>query len=124
MHSRPHAKKVWWAAILRPTGLSRGGCREPRRSLRTGAVRMEAIVLAGGRGTRLASMIHGVPKVLAPVGNRPFLELLLHRLRQKGMERVVLSVGYLASSIRDHFGDEFDGLEVAYAVEQEPLGTG
>lgn len=87
-------------------------------------MRMEAIVLAGGRGTRLASMIHGVPKVLAPVGNRPFLELLLHRLRQKGMERVVLSVGYLASSIRDHFGDEFDGLEVAYAVEQEPLGTG
>jgi D-glycero-alpha-D-manno-heptose 1-phosphate guanylyltransferase len=85
---------------------------------------MEAIVLAGGRGTRLASIIHDVPKVLAPVGNRPFLELLLHRLRQKGMERVILSVGYLADSIRDHFGDEFDGLELAYAVEEAPLGTG
>jgi D-glycero-alpha-D-manno-heptose 1-phosphate guanylyltransferase len=85
---------------------------------------MEAIVLAGGRGTRLASVIQSVPKVLAPLGNRPFLELLLQRLRQKGIERVILSVGYLAASIRDHFGDEFDGLELAYAMEEQPLGTG
>jgi D-glycero-alpha-D-manno-heptose 1-phosphate guanylyltransferase len=85
---------------------------------------MEAIVLAGGRGTRLASVIQGIPKVLAPVGDRTFLELLLQRLRQKGMRRVVLSVGYMASSIRDRFGDDFEGLELAYAVEEEPLGTG
>jgi len=85
---------------------------------------MEAIVLAGGRGTRLASVIQGMPKVLAPVGDRPFLELLLQRLRQRGIERVILSVGYLAANIRDHFGDRFDGLELAYAVEEQPLGTG
>jgi D-glycero-alpha-D-manno-heptose 1-phosphate guanylyltransferase len=89
-----------------------------------GALTMEAIVLAGGRGTRLASVIEGIPKVLAPVGDRPFLELLLQRLRQKGMRRVILSVGYLGSSIRDRFGDEFDELELAYSVEEEPLGTG
>jgi D-glycero-alpha-D-manno-heptose 1-phosphate guanylyltransferase len=85
---------------------------------------MEAIVLAGGRGTRLASVMRGVPKVLAPVGDRPFLELLLRRLREKGIGRVILSVGYLAETIRDRFGDAFDGLELAYAMEKEPLGTG
>ena len=85
---------------------------------------MEAIVLAGGRGTRLASVIQGVPKVLAPVGDRPFLELLLQRLAQKGMRRVILSVGYLAGSIRDRFGEQFDGLELTYSVEDGPLGTG
>jgi D-glycero-alpha-D-manno-heptose 1-phosphate guanylyltransferase len=85
---------------------------------------MEAIVLAGGLGTRLASVTHGVPKVLAPVGNRPFLELLLRRLQQKGIWRVILSVGYLASVIREQIGEEFDGLELVYSVEDEPLGTG
>jgi D-glycero-alpha-D-manno-heptose 1-phosphate guanylyltransferase len=85
---------------------------------------MEAIVLAGGRGRRLASVIQGVPKVLAPVGNRPFLELLLRRLAQRGIERVILSVGYLADNVRAHFGERFDGLELVYAVEEQPLGTG
>jgi D-glycero-alpha-D-manno-heptose 1-phosphate guanylyltransferase len=85
---------------------------------------MEAIVLAGGLGTRLASVIQGMPKVMAPVGNQPFLALLLLRLQQKGMERVILSVGYLSGMIRGHFGDNFEGLELAYAIEDEPLGTG
>jgi D-glycero-alpha-D-manno-heptose 1-phosphate guanylyltransferase len=85
---------------------------------------MEAIVLAGGFGTRLASAIQGIPKVLAPVGNRPFLELLLRRLKQKGMRRAILSVGYLASMIRERFGEQFDEMELAYSVEDEPLGTG
>ena len=85
---------------------------------------MEAIVLAGGFGTRLASVVQGVPKVLAPVGNRPFLELLLRRLKQRGMQRVILSVGYLASMIRERFGEQFEGVELAYAIEDEPLGTG
>jgi len=85
---------------------------------------MEAIVLAGGFGTRLASVIQGMPKVMAPVGNRPFLELLLQSLKRRGMRRVILSVGYLGSMIREHFGEQFDGLELAYTVEDEPLGTG
>jgi len=85
---------------------------------------MEAIILAGGLGTRLSPVIQGIPKVLAPVGNRPFLELLLRRLRQKGFSRVVLSVGYLAGMIQERFGDRFEGLELAYSVEDTPLGTG
>ncbi len=85
---------------------------------------MEAIVLAGGFGTRLASVVQGVPKVLAPVGKRPFLELLLRRLKLRGMQRVILSVGYMASMIRECFGEQFEGMELAYAIEDEPLGTG
>jgi len=68
---------------------------------------MEAIVLAGGWGTRLASVIRDVPKALAPVGNQPFLELLLLRLKQSGFTRVILSVGYLHGMIREHFGSLF-----------------
>jgi D-glycero-alpha-D-manno-heptose 1-phosphate guanylyltransferase len=85
---------------------------------------MEAIVLAGGRGTRLASVIHDLPKVMAPIHGRPFLEFLLHRLRLNGIHRVILSVGYLAECVHDHFGEKFEGLELAYSVEQKPLGTG
>jgi D-glycero-alpha-D-manno-heptose 1-phosphate guanylyltransferase len=85
---------------------------------------MEAIVLAGGRGTRLASVIRDIPKAMAPVGSRPFLELLLRRLKQSGFTRVILSVGYLQDIIRAHFGPQFEGIELTYAVEEEPLGTG
>ena len=85
---------------------------------------MEAIVLAGGRGTRLASVIRDVQKALAPVGNQPFLELLLLRLKQSGFTRVILSVGYLHGMIREHFGSLFEGVELTYAGEEEPLGTG
>jgi D-glycero-alpha-D-manno-heptose 1-phosphate guanylyltransferase len=85
---------------------------------------MEAIVLAGGWGTRLASVIRDVPKALAPVGNQPFLELLLLRLKQSGFTRVILSVGYLHGMIREHFGSLFEGVDLTYAGEEEPLGTG
>jgi len=85
---------------------------------------MEAIVLAGGLGSRLGSAIEGMPKALAPVGGRPFLELLLKRLQQQNVRRVILSVGHLAGMIREHFGEQFDGLELTYAVEDKPLGTG
>jgi len=85
---------------------------------------MEAIILAGGLGTRLSPVIQGIPKVLAPVGDRPFLELLLRRLRLKGMSRVILSVGYLAGMIRERFGDRFEDMGLVYSVEDSPLGTG
>ena len=84
----------------------------------------EAVILAGGLGTRLRSTVPGVPKPMAPVAGRPFLEILLGSLRTKGIERAVLSVGYLADSVIDHFGHSFRGMELAYAVESEPLGTG
>jgi D-glycero-alpha-D-manno-heptose 1-phosphate guanylyltransferase len=83
-----------------------------------------AIVLAGGFGTRLRSVVTDVPKPMARVAGRPFLELLLAHLARNGFARVVLSVGYLAKTIHDHFGGAWRGLEIDYAVESEPLGTG
>jgi len=85
---------------------------------------MEAVVLAGGLGTRLDSVLQHTPKALAPVAGRPFLEVLLKRLHTSGVTRVILSVGYLGGMIVDHFGEEFQGLELSYSVETEPLGTG
>ncbi|GAB3098535.1 nucleotidyltransferase family protein [Lysobacter terrae] len=85
---------------------------------------MEAVVLAGGFGTRLRHLVPDVPKPMAQVAGRPFLEILLSRLAAKRFERVVLSVGYLADRITDHFGSTFAGMALAYEVEAQPLGTG
>jgi D-glycero-alpha-D-manno-heptose 1-phosphate guanylyltransferase len=85
---------------------------------------MQAIVLAGGFGTRLRQVVSDVPKPMAPIAGRPFLEILLGSLASKGFTRVVLSVGYMANSISSHFGNEFNGMHLDYAVEENPLGTG
>lgn len=85
---------------------------------------MEAIVLAGGLGTRLASRLHGLPKPMAPVAGRPFLEILLNQLRRSGCTRVLLSVGQQHTVIQDHFGASFHGMPLDYVVESVPLGTG
>lgn len=85
---------------------------------------MEAVVLAGGFGTRLRQVVADVPKPMAPVGGRPFLDILLGSLAQKGFSRVVLSLGFMAEKISDHFGSRFAGLDLAYVVEDTPLGTG
>jgi D-glycero-alpha-D-manno-heptose 1-phosphate guanylyltransferase len=85
---------------------------------------MEAIILAGGMGTRLASRLNGVPKPMAPVAGRPFLEILLRQIQRAGCTRALLSVGYLHSVIESHFGNSFLGLRLDYIVEDVPLGTG
>ena len=85
---------------------------------------MEAIVLAGGFGTRLSSMVSDVPKPMAPIGTRPFLEIILRQLSVNGFQRVVLSVGYLSEVIVRYFGSAYEGMELVYEVEDEPLGTG
>jgi D-glycero-alpha-D-manno-heptose 1-phosphate guanylyltransferase len=85
---------------------------------------MEAIVLAGGLGTRLASRLHGLPKPMAPVAGRPFLEILLTQLRRSGCTRVLLSVGHKQTAIQDHFGAAFHGMALDYVIESVPLGTG
>jgi D-glycero-alpha-D-manno-heptose 1-phosphate guanylyltransferase len=84
----------------------------------------EAIVLAGGFGTRLAGRLAGIPKPMAPVAGRPFLEILLLQLRRAGCARVILSVGHLHQVIQNHFGAAFEGMRVDYAIEAAPLGTG
>jgi D-glycero-alpha-D-manno-heptose 1-phosphate guanylyltransferase len=85
---------------------------------------MEAIVLAGGLGTRLAARLDGVPKPMAPVAGRPFLEILMNQLARAGGTHVVLSVGHLHEVIQNHFGAAFHGMRVDYAIEEAPLGTG
>lgn len=85
---------------------------------------MEAIVLAGGFGTRLRQVVADVPKPMAPIAGRPFLEILLGSLARKGFSRVVLSLGFMAKKISDHFGTQFAGIDIACVVEDTPLGTG
>lgn len=85
---------------------------------------LEAIVLAGGLGTRLADRLNGVPKPMAPVAGRPFLAILIEQLRQAGCRRVLLSVGHLHQTIRNHFGASCGGMRIDYVVEESPLGTG
>ncbi len=85
---------------------------------------MEAIVLAGGFGTRLRDVVSDLPKPMAPVAGRPFLEILLTMLAQKGFLRVVLSVGFMSEKIVAYFGDSYRGMELIYEIESEPLGTG
>ena len=85
---------------------------------------MEAIILAGGLGTRLRSRLNGVPKPMADIGGRPFLAVLLDRLATSGIRRVLLSVGYLNDVIIQYFGNTWRGMEISYVVEDIPLGTG
>ena len=84
----------------------------------------EAIVLAGGLGTRLRSVVADVPKPMAPIGGRPFLEYLFDHWIGQGIRRFTLSVGYRHEAITGHFGDAYRGAALRYAVEQTPLGTG
>jgi len=85
---------------------------------------LEAIVLAGGLGTRLRSVVSDLPKPMAPIGDKPFLEYILKYLQKNGITRVVLSVGYKWETIKEYFGDKFENIELVYSVEDEPLGTG
>jgi D-glycero-alpha-D-manno-heptose 1-phosphate guanylyltransferase len=84
----------------------------------------EAIVLVGGRGTRLQAVVSDVPKPLAPVAGRPFLAWVLDHLAGNGIRRVLLATGYLAAQVEAEIGNRWQGMHVDYSVEEEPLGTG
>jgi D-glycero-alpha-D-manno-heptose 1-phosphate guanylyltransferase len=85
---------------------------------------MEAIVLAGGFGTRLRHVVPDLPKTMAPVSGRPFLEILVATLAAKGFRRLVLSLGYMGEKVVAYFGDSFAGVDLMYEIERTPLGTG
>ena len=84
----------------------------------------EAIVLVGGLGTRLRAELAGLPKPLAPVAGRPFLAYVLDQLASSGLRRSILATGYLSGAIKDAIGGQWKGMEIAYSVESQPLGTG
>jgi len=83
-----------------------------------------AVILAGGLGTRLRSAVPDLPKPMAPISGRPFLEYQLNYWISQGVSRFVLSVGYRHEAIVQHFGLRYKGAEIEYAVEERPLGTG
>jgi D-glycero-alpha-D-manno-heptose 1-phosphate guanylyltransferase len=85
---------------------------------------VDALLLAGGLGTRLRSVVTDRPKVLVDVDGRPFLAHLLDRLAAQGIERAVLCTGYMADQVQAAFGDEYGGVRLAYSKEERPLGTG
>ena len=84
----------------------------------------EAVILAGGFGTRLSHVVSDVPKPMAPVYGRPFLCYLLDRLADAGIQRVVLATGYMHEVIETYFGTGYQGLEIVYSNEDQPLFTG
>ena len=90
---------------------------------RTDAPR-RAIVLAGGRGTRLRPYTAVIPKPLMPVGDRPVLDIVIRQLQRAGFERVTIATGYLAELVEAFFGDGSRyGIQIDYLYEEEPLGT-
>ena len=85
---------------------------------------MDAIILAGGLGTRLRKAVADTPKPMALVNGRPFLEHQLDYWIAEGVCRFVLSVGYKSKVIENHFGAKYRDCEIDYAIEKEPMGTG
>lgn len=83
-----------------------------------------AIILAGGFGTRLQSVINNVPKPMAPVLDKPFLHYQFLYLKHYGIKKVILSTGYLAHEIENFFKTEYLSIAISYAHENLPLGTG
>ncbi len=85
---------------------------------------MKAVIMAGGEGTRLRPLTSTQPKPMLPMANVPMMEHILHLLIQHGYEEVIVTVAYLANSIRTYFGDGRDfGVKISYVSEDSPLGT-
>lgn len=85
---------------------------------------MRAIILVGGFGTRLRSVLPNLPKPMAPIQQKPFLAHLLDYLETQGITDVIFSVHYLREKIQDYFQSNYNNINISYAIEPEPLGTG
>lgn len=84
----------------------------------------EAIILAGGLGTRLRSAVPDLPKCMAPVNGKPFIGYVIDYLQKEGVDKFILSVGYMKEAIIDYIASDYPTLQVQFAIEEEPLGTG
>ena len=85
---------------------------------------MKAVILAGGRGTRLAPYTYVLPKPMMPVGDKAILEILLRQIKRAGIQQIILTVGHLAGLMQAFFqdGQQYD-LDITYSFEPKPLGT-
>ena len=81
---------------------------------------LDIVILAGGLGTRLRPAVSGRPKVLAEIGGRPFIDILIENLLRVGMQRIIISVGYLKDHIKDYYAEQ----GILFAEEESALGTG
>jgi len=105
--------------MARPSTTRKKGKSVPKKkklSLRG----IDAVILAGGLGTRLRSVVADRPKVLAEVGGKPFLDIIVGDLKARGVSKIILSVGHLRNHIKKHYM----GKKVFFAEEENPLGTG
>ncbi len=84
----------------------------------------EAVILAGGLGTRLRNAVPGLPKCMAPVAGHPFLHHVIAYLQQQGIQRFIFSLGYMGEAIISYIKEKHTNLDVVFSVEAEPLGTG
>ncbi len=84
----------------------------------------EAIILAGGLGTRLRSVVSDVPKCMAPVNGIPFINFIISYLKNEGVERFILSLGYKSEIVIEYVNKTFPTLDIEYVIEDIPLGTG
>jgi D-glycero-alpha-D-manno-heptose 1-phosphate guanylyltransferase len=85
---------------------------------------MEAIILAGGLGTRLRSVVADVPKCMAPINNIPFISFIVKYLQNEGVQKFIFSLGYKNEVVINFLNDKFKNLDKEYIIETEPLGTG
>ena len=83
---------------------------------------MEAIILAGGRGTRLGKLTDDIPKPMLPINGRLFLEYLMDYWIAKGVTRFILALGYKYETVINHFDGHYKGAKITYSIEHKPLG--
>src|SRR5579862_488029 len=85
---------------------------------------MKAVIMAGGEGTRLRPLTSNAPKPMLPLVNRPMMEHVIDLLKRHGVDEIVVTVAFMANSIRTYFGDGSElGVHIVYATEESPLGT-
>ena len=84
----------------------------------------EAIILAGGMGTRLKEVVPDLPKCMAPVAGKPFLHYVISYFSKQGIEKFIFSLGYKHEIIQEYVASEFDNIQYLFSVEEKPLGTG
>lgn len=84
----------------------------------------EAIIVAGGLGTRLRNMVNDIPKSMAITGGSPFLTYLFQYFQKYKIEKIILALGYKYETIREYYGKWYKNIELVYSIEDRPLGTG
>ncbi|MGB0851115.1 MAG: sugar phosphate nucleotidyltransferase, partial [Bacteroidia bacterium] len=87
-------------------------------------MKFDVIVLAGGLGTRLASVVSDVPKPMAPVAGKPFMDHILCKLPLANIGKLIFAVGHKYEVIEEYYGSEYNSVPIEYSIEKEPLGTG